>query len=646
MALSGETSRLLNVTVPSGARSTATTLSRKNWSSESMERALMDVTNGTLSVRRAAIEYNVPRSTLHDRVSGRVVPGAVSGAPKYLTDDEEEEVVRFLIGCAEVGCAKSVREVRGLVGAIVARKHGLVEFVVSNGWWDRFRARHPQLTLRAGESLAYRGWVAINREVIDHYYDLLEETVRQNRFGERPSLIFNCDESGFPLQHRPGNRIAKRGMKHVYNVNSGNKTQITVLACANATGCVIPPMVIFNRKNLVQELTRGEVPGTMYGLSPNSGWIDSELFFQWFERHFLVYAPAGRPLLLILDGHSSHFEPEFIRLAVSKGVIVFVLPPHTTHLCQPLDLTCFHSLKSYWDEECDKYMVANPGKVVTVYQFSQLFSAAWVKAMTPQTIMSGFRTTGIYPVNRDAIHIPGEPSKASAVTPMTAIAKNSGIQFLPLYSPAPSKKKVSAAATEFAPDELQCFERRFEEGYDLTIDEKYNNWLERYHPEHAVKKQLFSDALSSTTSPQPTDTLDPPLPSDPSSCTDDHSDQTQVAPPSCATTKGSLHEFLRIPSPPAARKTSKPDTAKTRVITSAEYLQMLEQKEQEKKDKLEEKERRKKEREEKAKARAAEKERKKKERQEKAATKAMKSARNASMYLSCQNTLCAVFLIQ
>ena len=130
-----------------------------------------------------------------------------------------------------------------------------------------------------------------------------------------------------------------------------------------------------------------------------------------------------------------------LHLAVSKGVIVFVLPPHTTHLCQPLDLTCFHSLKSYWDEECDKYMVANPGKVVTVYQFSQLFSAAWVKAMTPQTIISGFRTTGIYPVNRDAIHIPGDPSKASAVTPMTAIAKTVGFCFFHCtVQPHPRKK--------------------------------------------------------------------------------------------------------------------------------------------------------------------------------------------------------------
>ena len=85
-----------------------------------MDSALKDVCSGTLTIRRAALQYNVPKSTLHDRVSGKVLPGAVGGAPKYLDSDEEEELVKWLIGCAEVGCAKSIREVRAIVGGIVA----------------------------------------------------------------------------------------------------------------------------------------------------------------------------------------------------------------------------------------------------------------------------------------------------------------------------------------------------------------------------------------------------------------------------------------------------------------------------------------------------------------------------------------------
>ena len=49
-----------------------------------MESALKDVTIGSLDVRRAALEYQVPRSTLSDRVTGRVCPGAAPRPPKYL----------------------------------------------------------------------------------------------------------------------------------------------------------------------------------------------------------------------------------------------------------------------------------------------------------------------------------------------------------------------------------------------------------------------------------------------------------------------------------------------------------------------------------------------------------------------------------
>jgi len=115
-----------------------TVSTRRHWTNEVMEGALQDVMSGKLSVRRAALQYDVPKSTLHDRVTGKVLPGAVGGPPRYLTDEEEEELVRWLEGCAEVGCAKSVREVKGVVGAIVGKKQNLEHATVSHGWWDRF----------------------------------------------------------------------------------------------------------------------------------------------------------------------------------------------------------------------------------------------------------------------------------------------------------------------------------------------------------------------------------------------------------------------------------------------------------------------------------------------------------------------------
>lgn len=324
-----------------------------------MESVLQDVTFGTLTVRHAALEHNVPKSTLHDRLSGKVLPGAVGGAPRYLDDEEEEELVWWLEGGAEVGCAKSVREVRVIVGAIVARKENL----------------DPQLRLRAGETLAYVRGVCTNHDILDQYFDLLEDILTKNALKDKPGYRFNPDKSAIPLQHRPGRRIVVQAQKQSL---LGIKHTLLSWRVFRLRGMHYPP------------------------------WSWSDLFYEWFHQHFLEYALSVRHLLLLLDEYSLHYIPEFIRKACESGVIVFCLPPHTTHLCQPLDVTCFHSLKAYRDNACDQYMSSNPGRVVTIYQFSQLLPIAWTQAMTPQTIMLGFKVTGgvcsvsIYSNNRKA----------------------------------------------------------------------------------------------------------------------------------------------------------------------------------------------------------------------------------------------------
>ena len=69
-----------------------------------------------------------------------------SGPPKYLTDEEEEELEEFLAGCASVGFARTRHQTLELVQEVVNRKGYTVH--VSHGWWDSFRRRHPNLTLR------------------------------------------------------------------------------------------------------------------------------------------------------------------------------------------------------------------------------------------------------------------------------------------------------------------------------------------------------------------------------------------------------------------------------------------------------------------------------------------------------------------
>ena len=57
----------------------------KTWNIDTLKRACEAVHNGS-SIRRTAEEYNIPRSTLHDYVTGRITFGAKSGAKAYLTE--------------------------------------------------------------------------------------------------------------------------------------------------------------------------------------------------------------------------------------------------------------------------------------------------------------------------------------------------------------------------------------------------------------------------------------------------------------------------------------------------------------------------------------------------------------------------------
>ena len=168
----------------------------------------------------------------------------------------------------------------------------------------------------------------------------------ENDLWDKPGQLYNVDETGMPLDPPKLRVCAQKGQK-VRQRGSGNKAQITVVSCGSATGHVIPPFVIFKGKNFNHQWSEGEVPGTMYGTSPK-GWIDTELFQHWFTDHFLRHAPAARPLLLLMDGHSTHYKPEVIRLAKDNEEEMFCFPPHTTADSQPLDVGVFGPLKVHW----------------------------------------------------------------------------------------------------------------------------------------------------------------------------------------------------------------------------------------------------------------------------------------------------------
>ena len=259
-------------------RSRGRTGKRKLWTNENMEAAMLCAAKTEMSANKAADLHGVPRSTLKDRLSGRVVHGTNPGPKPYLTRDEETELSAHLLQASSIGLGRTRRDVKSIVGSFVKSKGLLKGKTVSNGWWEKFLKRNPTLSLRSGDSTAGVRLNAMTAENMKAYFDLLQEVYDEFDFDSHPEAIYNMDETGVPLEPQPPKVIAKRGQKKVRCRTSGQKAQITVIGCGSATGQILPPFIIYSAKKLNHLWMRDEVTGSRYGIS-DKGWVDQKLFY-------------------------------------------------------------------------------------------------------------------------------------------------------------------------------------------------------------------------------------------------------------------------------------------------------------------------------------------------------------------------------
>ena len=112
-----------------------------------MHKAMVAVVEGGVSVRQAAKMYDVPRSTLGYRKSGRVLPGSRSGPPSYLSIEEEKELVVFLCRSAAIWYGSTRCEVIAIIERLLSSCG--IEWKVSSGWWESFVKRNPQIVLHS-----------------------------------------------------------------------------------------------------------------------------------------------------------------------------------------------------------------------------------------------------------------------------------------------------------------------------------------------------------------------------------------------------------------------------------------------------------------------------------------------------------------
>ena len=415
---------------------------------------------------------------------------------------------------------------------------------------------------------------------------ILGEFLEAHSLRNKGEYIWNADEAGFPLCATSGKVLSIRNSKNAYAITADTKEQITTL-CAISAADVLPPMHIFPGTRFKYNPMLNCVDGAYFGRSP-TGWISTELFYGWIANFFAKRVTV-RPVILLVDGHSSHIDMHTSKFCRDNNILLYCLPPHSSHLTQPLDVSFFKPLKSAWGKACNSYCATNPGFQVTKHEFAQVFREAWLTSTRMSTIVNGFREAGICPFNPEVV-------LKSKLLPSLQFSSGKNLE---------SQKSTAAQSTQLNPvtvfesligeEKLKKFEERFEEKYDIESDELYSVWVK-------MKSLSIHDDQPSVTHTTDSSSAVKPISNQPPATRNQQPGALKAS---------VLDDILVYPSvPESSRSTSIASLPKH--LSGEQFIQYLQEKKEEKEKAEEEKAIRKEERERKKKER----EQKKKELQE------------------------------
>lgn len=379
------------------------------WTPEDLGKALLALERKDMSLNQICKTFGIPKPTIirHSKKKNKFANDSniQKGGPTTFDSNFERILVEHILQLENHMFGLTIKAVRRLAFDVaesnkISNRFKKEKGMAGKSWFYSFKKRHPELSIRQPESTSLNRIRGFSRENVNGFFDLLERIIDENNL--MPTKIFNVDESGFStVQKKPQKIVGLKGKKQIGTITSGERgLNTTGVCCASVAGQFVPPMVIFKRIRQNPELANGAPFGSPVTVS-ESGYINSQLFVEWIQHFINTVKPTlDNKVLLLLDGHSTHSKNlEALTLAKTNGIIMLQLPGHTTHRLQPLDVSFFKPMSSYYIQATENWLRTNPGRQVTQYQVASLFTKAYQRAAVIGNIANGFKAAGIWPLN-------------------------------------------------------------------------------------------------------------------------------------------------------------------------------------------------------------------------------------------------------
>ncbi|KAK6209982.1 transposase [Colletotrichum tabaci] len=379
---------------------------------DELNQALEAISNG-LSLRKASLQYGVPRSTLQLRLQGSQARSIAFSDLQRLSPSQEAKLAEWVRIQHALGLPPSHQQVKEFAGRIL---HAMGDTQpVGRGWIQAFIRRNPSVKVQRSRSIDSRRVNGASTEVIRDWFKHL---AIPEIISIKPANRYNMDETGI-LEGQGSNGLVL-GMSETKSVRKkqpGSRAWVSIIECISALGYVLNPLVIYKGKAVQQQwfpLDLSPYEGWQFTATEN-GWTSDATAVEWLQKVFIPQTlPQGKEVrLLIMDGHGSHTTTDFMWLCYINNIHLLFLPPHTSHVLQPLDQSVFSPVKSAYRKELGYLSQWNDSTIVGKRNFIGCYQKARTAGMTMQNIRSGWKWTGLWPVSM------AKPLMSSLLLPTT-----------------------------------------------------------------------------------------------------------------------------------------------------------------------------------------------------------------------------------
>ncbi len=376
------------------------------YSREDLQEAISRVKAGE-QCKTVSRLLRIPHRTLRDHVSGARRTSEVGRKPALLPE-EELSIAQHLATFGDYGYAFDHMDLRLFVKSFLDKAGRSCPYFKDNmpgeEWVRSFLERHRNmLSTRMCQNIT-RKRAAVSVETVTRFFDNLEDTLKD----VPPENVVNYDETNLTDDPKAKLMIFRKGTKYAERILNTSKSAVSLMFACAANGQFLPPYIVYKAERLMDSWVQGGPVSARYNRT-KSGWFDGHCFRDWLQRLAVPYfqhLSNDFPRVIIGDNLASHLSADVIEICELNRIHMLFLPPNSTHLLQPLDVAVYGPMKAAWRKVLTEWKKAD-GRFYTtmpkVHFPRLLFSLLQSMEDKEEYAISGFRTTGLYPLDRQKV---------------------------------------------------------------------------------------------------------------------------------------------------------------------------------------------------------------------------------------------------